>query len=138
MHFSHVLSIFSLAAAASATTVSYDTGYDEAGRSLTQVSCSDGVNGVMWKYNWKVQADVKNFPYIGGAAAVGGWNSSNCGTCWSATYQGRTIHILAIDHAGNGLNIGLSAMNKLTDGRAEALGRVDASVAQVPISQCGL
>jgi hypothetical protein len=35
-------------------TVSYDTGYDDGSRSLTQVSCSDGVNGVMWKYNWYV------------------------------------------------------------------------------------
>lgn len=32
--------------------MSYDTGYDDAGRSLTAVSCSDGNNGVMWKYNW--------------------------------------------------------------------------------------
>lgn len=102
------------------------------------MACSDGVNGVMWKYNWKVQGDVKNFPYIGGVEAVGGWNSPNCGTCWSASYNGRTINILAIDHAGAGLNIGLTAMNDLTGGRAVALGRVDASVTQVPLSQCGL
>lgn len=81
---------------------------------------------------------MKNFPYIGGAQAIASWNSPNCGTCWSATYNGKTIHILAIDHAGQGLNLGLRAMNDLTNGRAEALGRVDADVRQVPLANCGL
>jgi hypothetical protein len=107
-------------------------------RSLNYVACSDGTNGVMWKYNWRVQGDVKGFPYIGGAQAISGWNSPNCGTCWEATYNGRTIRILAIDHTAAGLNIGLTAMNDLTNGQAVALGRVDAQVTQVPISNCGL
>lgn len=102
------------------------------------MACSDGTNGLMWKYNWNVQGDVKNFPYIGGAEAIGSWNSANCGTCWSVSYNGKTIHILAIDHAGAGLNVGLRAMNDLTNGRAEALGRVEAAVAQVPLANCGL
>ncbi|KXX81471.1 Protein SnodProt1 [Madurella mycetomatis] len=138
MQFSKIFSILSVFAAASATTVSYDVGYDDANRSLTAVACSDGTNGVMWKYNWRVQGDVTNFPYIGGAQAIASWNSPNCGTCWSVTYNGKTIHILAIDHASQGLNLGLNAMNDLTNGRAEALGRVDANVAQVPLANCGL
>jgi len=138
MQFSKILSIFSLAAAASATTVSYDTGYDDANRSLTQVACSDGTNGLIWKYGWNRQGDVKGFPYIGGAQAVAGWNSPSCGTCWSATYNGKTIHILAIDHAAAGLNIGLAAMNDLTNGHAVELGRIDAVVQQVDLGVCGL
>ncbi|KAG7289393.1 hypothetical protein NEMBOFW57_005764 [Staphylotrichum longicolle] len=138
MHFSKIFSISSLLAAASATSVSYDVGYDDPSRSLTAVSCSDGVNGVMWKYNWNVQGDVKGFPYIGGAQAVGGWNSPNCGTCWKATFQGRSIHVLAIDHAANGLNIAQAAMNDLTNGRAVQLGRIEADVVQVPLGECGL
>ncbi|KAK4240170.1 protein SnodProt1 [Achaetomium macrosporum] len=138
MQLSKIFSISALLAAASATTVSYDTGYDDASRSLTAVACSDGTNGVMWKYNWKVQGDVKNFPYIGGAEAVGGWNSPNCGSCWEASWNGNTIHILAIDHAAAGLNIGQTAMNALTNGRAAELGRVDANVKQVALSACGL
>lgn len=102
------------------------------------MSCSDGTNGVMWKYNWKTQGDVKGFPYIGGAEAISGWNSPNCGTCWEATYNGRSINILAIDHSGVGLNIGLAAMNDLTNGQAVALGRVNADVKQVPLASCGL
>ncbi|KAH6850408.1 Cerato-platanin [Chaetomium sp. MPI-CAGE-AT-0009] len=138
MQFSKILGVFSLAAATSAVTVSYDQGYDQAGRSLTEVACSDGVNGVMWKYNWKVQGDVRRFPYIGGASAIGGWNSPNCGSCWSATYNGKTIHILAIDHAGDGLNIGLTAFNDLTNGHGVELGRIQANVQQAPLSACGL
>jgi hypothetical protein len=84
------------------------------------------------------QGQIPNFPYIGGASAVGGWNSPACGTCWAATYNGRTIHILAIDHASNGLNIGLRAMNDLTNGQAVHLGRVDAQVREVPRSNCGI
>lgn len=37
------------AAAASATTVSYDLGYDEGGRGMTAVACSDGPNGLITK-----------------------------------------------------------------------------------------
>lgn len=119
-------------------TVSYDQGYDNAARPLTDVACSDGVNGVMWKYNWNVQGDIKNFPFIGGSAAIGGWNSPNCGTCWEASWGGKTIHVLAIDHAGSGLNIGLNAMQALTNGRAVELGRVEAQVTQVGLDKCGL
>jgi hypothetical protein len=32
--------------------VSYDVGYDDGNRPLTQVACSDGNNGLIWKYNW--------------------------------------------------------------------------------------
>lgn len=38
-----------LAAFATATTVSYDIGYDEAGREMTAVACSNGPNGLISK-----------------------------------------------------------------------------------------
>lgn len=75
MQLSHILSLFSIVATAAADSVSYDTGYDDATRSLSVVACSDGVNGLMTKYNWKTQGDVKGFPYIGGVPAVTSWNS---------------------------------------------------------------
>ncbi|KAK1770690.1 eliciting plant response-like protein [Phialemonium atrogriseum] len=138
MHFSNLLGIFSLAAAAAATTVSYDTGYDDPNRSLEVVSCSDGANGLMTKYGWQKQSNITRFPFIGGVEAVASWNSPSCGTCWSATYNGRTIYVLAIDHAAAGLNIALDAMNNLTNGQAVSLGRVDAVVSQVDLKDCGL
>lgn len=78
----------------------------------------------------------KHLPVPSSAALAN--TSSKCGTCWSATYQGKTIHILAVDHSAAGLNIALTAMDELTNGQAEALGRVDAEVSQVPASECGL
>ncbi|KAM7186526.1 eliciting plant response-like protein [Naviculisporaceae sp. PSN 640] len=138
MYFPKVLTIFSLAAASTATTVSYDQGYDDAGRSLTALACSDGPNGLITKYGWQTQGAIKGFPHIGGAAAVGGWNSPNCGTCWQATYNGKSIYVLAVDRAQSGLNIALGAMNKLTNNQATFLGRVEADVKQVALRYCGL
>ncbi|KAH6604620.1 eliciting plant response [Trichoderma cornu-damae] len=134
-------SLFKLAlftAAVSADTVSYDTGYDLASRSLTTVSCSDGPNGLITRYNWQTQGQIPRFPYIGGAAAVAGWNSASCGTCWKLDYNGRTVYVLAIDHAAAGFNIGLDAMNALTGGQGVALGRVSATATKVAVSSCGL
>lgn len=47
MKFSAIAATLGAAASTMATTVSYDTGYDQAGRSLTAVSCSDGANGLI-------------------------------------------------------------------------------------------
>lgn len=139
MQLSSILSIFTLATAASAVTVSYDLGYDEPSRSLTTVSCSDGVNGLMTKHpSWKVQSDIPRFPYIGGAASIAGWNSPNCGLCKKATYKGKSIYVLAIDHAASGLNVGKKAMDALTNNQASALGRIEATVTNVDKKFCGL
>jgi len=124
------------AAVASAASVSYDTGYDNGARSLTAVSCSDGTNGLMTRYGWTTQGQIPG--YIGGADAVAGWNSPNCGTCWQLTWNGRSIYVLAVDHAGSGFNIELDGMNALTNGQAVALGRIDAAATQVAVSNCGL
>lgn len=63
---------------------------------------------------------------------------SQCGTCWQLSYSGRTINVLAIDHAASGFNIAEAALNELTNGQAEALGRIDATAVQVAVSECGL
>jgi hypothetical protein len=125
-----------------ATTVSYDTRYDNGGSSLTSVACSDGSNGLIMRGYNNFQ-DLPSFPHIGGAQAVGGWNSPNCGTCWQLAYtnaQGttKTINVLAIDVAQSGFNIALSAMNELTNGNAVQLGRIDVVSQQVGASACGL
>ncbi|KAI9167786.1 Protein SnodProt1 [Paramyrothecium foliicola] len=125
-----------LATAVSAVTVSYDTGYDNRGRSLTSVSCSDGANGLITRYGWQTQGNVPRFPYIGGAQAIAGWNSAQCGTCWRLTFRNKSIHVLAVDHAGAGFNIALAAMNDLTNNQASQLGRIDAQATQVPVRNC--
>lgn len=127
----------SLLSAVSAITVSYDNGYDDGSRSLSVVSCSDGANGLLTK-GYSTQSSLPSFPRIGGASVIAGWNSASCGTCWSLTYNGNTINVLAIDHAAEGFNIAQAAMDQLTGGQAVALGRIDASYAQVDASVCGL
>ncbi|KAM3520379.1 hypothetical protein NHJ13051_006902 [Beauveria bassiana] len=138
MHFSSIFSLAALASAVMGTTVSYDTGYDDGSRSLTKVACSDGDNGLISRYHWQSQGQIPRFPYIGGAQAIGGWNSPSCGSCWKVEYQGRSVTVLAIDRAVNGLNIGLHALNDLTGGRGVEVGRIEAQVTQVDVGQCGL
>jgi len=118
-------------------TVSYDTGYDLGSRSLSVVSCSDGSNGLLTK-GFTTQSSLPSFPRIGGASTIAGWNSDSCGTCYSLTYNGNTINILAIDHADEGFNIAQAALDDLTGGQAVALGRIDAQWAEVDKSACGL
>ncbi|TFY52334.1 hypothetical protein EVJ58_g10079 [Rhodofomes roseus] len=122
-------------------TVSYDQTYDNADGSMLTVACSDGAEGLDPPYD--TFGSLPTFPFIGGAAAVAGWGSSECGSCWELSYtspQGAvyTINVLAIDHAGAGFNIALEALNALTNGQAEFLGRVDATATSVDASVCGL
>ncbi|KAF7316899.1 hypothetical protein HMN09_00423900 [Mycena chlorophos] len=143
MKFSAVFaSLAVLATAVLADTVSYDQTYDDGSNSLDTVACSDGVNGLETRYGWSTFSDIPNFPYIGGVGAVGGWDSAACGECWQLEYtpsggKTRTINVLAIDHAAPGtFNIALEAMNDLTNGQAEQLGRVTVTATQVAASVC--
>lgn len=72
-----VLAVTSAATAQAVVSVSYDTGYDDASRPISEVSCSDGANGVETKYGWTTQGQIPHFPYIGGSDQIPGWNSPN-------------------------------------------------------------
>ncbi|KAI0713557.1 Cerato-platanin [Earliella scabrosa] len=132
-----VLALSALVSSALAVTVSYDETYDNKSGRLTTVACSDGENGLLTK-GFSTFGSLPQFPNIGGAAAVGGWNSDQCGTCWQLTYKGRSINVLAIDHTDTGFNLALKAMDTLTNGQAKFLGRIDATAKKVASSQCGL
>jgi hypothetical protein len=66
------------------------------------------------------------------------FQSAECGTCWAVTYNGKTINVLAVDHTDNGFNIGLNAMNALTNNQAKFLGRINVTYKQVVASVCGI
>ncbi|OBT78820.1 hypothetical protein VF21_02628 [Pseudogymnoascus sp. 05NY08] len=138
MHLSQLLSLTALASVVSAITISYDSGYDNKARSLTAVACSDGEHGLITRKHWNTQGDIPTFPFIGGAQAVAGWNSVNCGTCWRIDYKGRSINLLAIDHTDAGFNIAKEAMDVLTGGRAVELGRVEGVATQIDAKICGM
>ena len=105
--------------------------------SLSTVACSDGSHGLLTK-GFSTFGSLPHFPNIGGAQAVGGWNSASCGSCWQLRYKGKSINVLAVDHTDAGFNIAKAAMNTLTGGHAEEFGRVDATATQVSASACGL
>ena len=129
------------AADAISVSVSYDPKYDVSSSSLTTVACSDGPNGLISK-GYSTFGSLPNFPLIGGAPTVPGWNSPNCGACYQLHYTAsgvdETINVLAIDAAPGGFNIGLEAMNRLTDNQAVQLGRITATYTQVANSLCGM
>ena len=103
---------------------------------MSQVSCSDGAHGLLSRY--ATQANLPNFPLIGGASAISGWGSDQCGTCWQLQYGSNTVKIIAMDHAGDGFNIAQKAMDILTNGQSVQLGAVDATATQLSASDCGL
>jgi len=121
-------------------SVSYDAFYDSPDESLATVACSDGSNGLITR-GYTTFGSLKDFPNIGGAPEVTGFNSPACGSCWRLTYNndhtGETaINILAIDVSRPDFNIGIEALNTLTGGQAIQLGRVPITATQVNASDC--
>ena len=88
-------SLLVLATSALAVRVSYDPVYDNRNQSLDTVLCSTGSNGLETK-NFTTFGSLPNFPNIGGAEAVTGFNSPACGTCWALTYKNLTINVCVI------------------------------------------
>lgn len=156
------VTLSSLATAAiTAQIIRYDTVYDNSSTSLSTVACSDGTNGLLTK-GYNTFGSLPDFPYIGAAAAVEGYDSANCGSCWKLTYtpsgngtataagNGTTstygdddsvsysVVLLAVDHADEGFNVAQEALDELTGGMAEELGTVQAIVQQVDAGECGL
>lgn len=127
--------------AATSVTVSYDPKYDIRGSSLNTVACSDDENGLV-NEGFSTFGSLPNFPLIGGAPTIAGWNSPNCGACYQLHYRrgnvdGR-INVLTIDTGPGGFNIGLEAMNRLTNYQAQKLGRVTVTYTRVADSICGM
>ncbi|KAK7456501.1 hypothetical protein VKT23_010752 [Stygiomarasmius scandens] len=126
-----------------AVQLQFDNTYDNANTALSSVSCSDGTNGLITRFGFNKLGDIPRFPHVGATPSVEGWNSAQCGTCWKLSYtnaSGKTksIHVLAVDHAGSGWNVAQAAMDELTGGQAVALGRVDVTSKKVAVSNCGL
>ena len=131
---STVAVLVSAAAAQQVVTASFDNTYDDAGASTNIVACSNLTP------QHPTFGSFPTFPNIGGSFAIAGFGSAECGSCWQLTYAptGVSIFVTAIDHTGDGFNLSEEALNTLTDGQAEFLGRVDVTATQVSASSCGL
>ncbi|PCH42512.1 Cerato-platanin [Wolfiporia cocos MD-104 SS10] len=118
--------------------VTYDVTYQNPSTYLSNVACSNGPNGLETK-GYTNFSSLPNFPYIGGAFAVAGWNSPNCGSCWQLTNGETSVNILAIDTAPEGFNIALEVMNQLSpDGEGVHQGYVYVNATEVEPSVCGM
>jgi len=142
MKFSALFALPIALTAAQQLSVSYDAIYDNPDQSLTSVACSDGSNGLITR-GYTTFGSLKNFPNIGGAPEVTGFNSPACGSCWRLSYTNpsrveNSINILAIDVSRPDFNIGVQALNALTGGQAIQLGRVPITAARVNASECQL
>ena len=121
--------------------ITFDPIYDIPNQSLVTVSCSTGSNGLITK-GYTDFSSLPSFPFIGGSEFIEGYNSEYCGSYWNLTFDGngpsltRSIKILAIDHAGSGFNIGLTAFNTLTD--ENGVGLINHNASQLDASECGL
>lgn len=125
------------AAAGTQVSVSYDPKYDVGGTSLNEVTCSNGENGLVTK-GFTTFNSLPTFPRIGGAPTIVNWNDPNCGKCYSLQYKDQAVKVIAIDAAPGGFNIGVQAMNLLTNNQAEQLGRVTATYTLLDDSECGM
>jgi len=142
MKFTSTLVAFTLAASSAvADSVRYDPVYDQKTGSLLSVACSNGPNGLLTR-GYKTFGDLPGFPYIGGASAVTGWNSAECGSCWELTFTNadgnkKSINVTAVDFTASGFNIALTAMNDLTEGHGVEYGVVDVVSKKVDPTACG-
>jgi len=119
------------------TTATWSQLYDNSGDSLNGVACSNGPNGLITK-GFTTLGSLPSFPYIGGSHFVSGWNSPNCGSCWSVGFEGKTITVLAIDTSGPGFILSEEAFQDLTNDQGVAKGTVDVTYEQIDASNCGL
>ncbi|KAF5364542.1 hypothetical protein D9757_010973 [Collybiopsis confluens] len=139
------LSIFLSILAATVTSADqlrFDTVYDIANQSLATVACSTGANGLLTR-GFTTFGSLPTFPNIGGASAITGFNSAQCGSCWNVTFTNatgisRSLNILAIDVASPGFVVSQEAMDNLTNNNAVAFGVVNVVSAQLSAAACGL
>ena len=110
--------------------------YDNPDTPMNDVACSDGANGLAAKY--PTFGSLPGFPYIGGAYAVTGWNSTECGSCWQLTYTetGVTVYYTAIDTVFSGFDVSDQTMNTLTNGQTGEFTLIDVYATAVTESNC--
>lgn len=118
------------------SSLSYDAIYGTGSTPLSQLACSGGKNGLGTKY--LTLDSLKNFPNVGAAPTVLEWNDDNCGKCYTATYDGVSVNIIAVDVGRNGFVVSPQAMDALTGGQAVNYGRIEVTYVEADPSACQL
>jgi len=138
MKFTSIISLFALPAIAltlptsetqATELISYTTWmYNTPSNGIGNVACSN--------LPYKTLGNLPGYPNIGGSHYVTGYGSSECGTCWKITYEGRSVNVLAVDTYAAGWNLALPAMQTLLGQNGTNLPNVQATVQQVDASEC--
>ena len=132
-----IIPLMAILPAAYSVTVRYDTEYDNRDISLTAVACSDGKNGLITQ-GYETFGSLPNFPHIGAAYVVEGYNSTSCGSCWELTYNTtKKIYVTTIDRAGDGFIIAETALKHLGGQQAVNAGHIEVTAKRVARSNCG-
>ena len=128
------LGAFSYADNTGTVTATYSQFYDNSQSSTNIVACSNLTP------KFPTLGSFPTFPNIGGAHAVSGFGSPECGSCWNITdpKTGVSIIATAIDTAGVGFDLSLAALNTLTKGNAVGPGSAQVTAYKVDASKCGL
>jgi len=146
MKFFAAVSVFALSTPVFLTkayTVRYDEFYDNNLASLNSVACSNGQYGLI-PYGYNTFGDIPTYPILGGAPQIQGWNSPNCGTCWSLTYTGphgapSSVTFTAINSGDQGgFVMSFAGFDLLTNGNALRFGEVEVTASPLPESACGI
>ncbi|KAF8535137.1 epl1 protein [Trichophaea hybrida] len=117
-------------------SISFDKNYDNASLPTKSTACSDGSNGLFTK-GYNTLGNLPNFPLVGASDQIPGWNSDQCGKCFKIFYNGVSIYVTAVDHAGSGFVLSQAAMDKLTGNQAQMLGTVtNAFYATAAMNMC--
>lgn len=101
------------------------------GFSLLQCACSDGVNGLITR--WQINDLQSLYPYVSAFSMVQ-WNSPNCGKCirLENPNNGRVIYVTAIDYCGPPpggydahFDLSPDAFSELFGGTGQGIGSVE-------------
>lgn len=116
-------------------SVGYNEAFDDSSYPISQTSCSDGSNGLAGK-GYDSVGSIAIYPNVASVYTIAGWNSPNCGKCYQLDYNDHSLFVLAIDHAGSGAYLSKAALNSVTNGDAERLGRVDMEISAASEENC--
>ncbi|RPA92881.1 Sm1 protein [Choiromyces venosus 120613-1] len=122
------------------STASFDNVYDLPDLPTLDLACSNGVAGLSSTLGLDRISQVPHYPLVGVIEKVEGWGSLSCGKCFRVMNQqsGQNINIIAVDHADMGLVLSLAALDQLTGGQGQVLGRVDVRYEEIGRWECGL
>ncbi|KAJ8468838.1 hypothetical protein ONZ45_g17101 [Pleurotus djamor] len=131
--------LFATYTLASGVTIAYDKRYDSAKTSVSKSACGKRLETFLGAHTY---GSIPTFPQIGAADFITHIDHPSCATCGMLVHvdeEGTThlINFLIMDRSTTApFVLGKKAMDRLTGGQAEKLGRVNATFRQMPNSFC--